>query len=163
MVATVQIGEKNGAGATFTDKTSGTIRFKTADNATVDSNARISIPGSGTAYSYEKWLRLKCTVAPDVDIQNAEFYTDGGNGLGTGVGLYAKAVTAYATPALGSSVSGYTDAFSYNSGSPLDLSAGTVTTTVEFGDHTVMLMTAADTATQGTTPSETLTWEYDET
>lgn len=163
MVATVQIGEKNGAGATFTDKTSGTVRFKTADDATVDENARITIPPSGNAYSYEKWLRLKCTVAPDVDIQNGEFYTDGANGLGTGVTLHAKAVTSYATPALGTGVAGYADAFSYNSGAPLDLGIGTVTGTGEFGDHTVLLMQVASTATQGTTPSETLTWEYDET
>lgn len=163
MVATVQIGEKNGAGGTFTDKTSGNIRFKTADNATVDSNNRITIPPSGTAFSYEKWLRPKCTVAPAVDLQNGEFYTDGSNGLGTGVGLYAKAVTSFATPALGTATTGYTDAFDYDSGSPLDLDIGTVTATGEFGDHVVLLMTVADNATQGITPSETLTFEYDET
>ena len=36
MAATVQIREKNTAGQTATDKTSGTIRFKKADDATVD-------------------------------------------------------------------------------------------------------------------------------
>ena len=36
MAATVQIVEKNGAGGTQTDKTSGSIRFKNADNSTVD-------------------------------------------------------------------------------------------------------------------------------
>lgn len=162
MPATVQIGEKNGAGGTFTDKTSGTIRLKTADDATVNSSNPINVPPSGTNYSYEKWLRLKCTVAPSVQITNAKFYTDGANGFGTGIGLYAKAVTSFSTPALGSSTTGYSDAFGYTSGAALALNAGTVTATGEFGDHTVLLMTVASTATQGQLTTETLTWSYDE-
>lgn len=162
MVATVQIGEKNGAGGTFTDKTSGNIRFKTADNATVDLNAPINVPTSGTNYSYEKWLIAKVTVAPSQQIANLKWYSDGASGLGTGVGLYAKAVTSFATPALGTSVSGYTDFFSYTSGSPLSLGAGPYTGTGEKGDHAVMLATVADTATQGLTASETATLAYDE-
>lgn len=162
MVATVQIGEKNTAGGTFTDKTSGTIRMKTADNATVDLNNPINVPSSGTNYSFEKWLRLKCTVAPSQQITNAKFYTDGANGFGTGIGLFAKAVTTFATPALGTATTGYTNAFSYTSGSSLALNAGTVTATGEFGDHTVLLMTVDNTATQGLLTGETMTWSYDE-
>lgn len=162
MVATVQIIEKNGAGPTTTDKTSGTVRFKTADNATVDTLDPINIPAAGTNYSYEKWLRLNVTVAPNTNISNLKFYTDGGNGLGTGVGLFAKAVTTYTTPALGTSTTGYTDAFTYTSGSALSLGAGPFTGTGEKGDHSVLLMTVADTASPGQTPSETITFSYDE-
>lgn len=61
MAATVQILEKNGAGPTTTDKTSGTIRFKNADNATVDTGNPMVKPGAGTDYSFEKWLRLNVT------------------------------------------------------------------------------------------------------
>ena len=46
MAATVQIVEKNGAGGTTTDKTSGTIRFKNADNSTVDLVNPMVKPGS---------------------------------------------------------------------------------------------------------------------
>ena len=162
MVATVQILEKNGAGPTTTDKTSGTVRFKTADNATVDTSDPINIPTAGTNYSYEKWLILNVTVAPDTNISNLKFYTDGGNGLGTGVGLYAKAVTAYSTPALGTSTAGYTDAFTYTSGSALSLGAGPYTSTGEKGDHAVLLMTVGTTASPGQTASETITFSYDE-
>jgi hypothetical protein len=162
MVATVQILEKNGAGPTTTDKTSGTVRFKTADNATVDTSDPINIPAAGTNYSYEKWLILNVTVAPDTNISNLKFYTDGGNGLGTGVGLYAKAVTSYSTPALGTSTAGYTDAFTYTSGSALSLGAGPYTSTGEKGDHAVLLMTVGDTASPGQTSSETITFSYDE-
>jgi hypothetical protein len=162
MVATVQIIEKNGAGGTGTDKTSGTIRFKNADDATVDLNDPMVVPGSGTDYSYEKWLRLNVTGGSYSQITNIEAYSDGANGLGTGVGLYAKAVTSYATPAEATTTSGYTDFFSYTSGSPLSLGAGPFTSTGEKGDHLVMIATVADTASGGLTASETLTIAWDE-
>ncbi len=43
MAASVQVRELNGAGETGTDKTSGTVRFKKADNATVDLAGRTAI------------------------------------------------------------------------------------------------------------------------
>ena len=162
MVATVQIVEKNGAGGTATDKTSGTIRMKNADNATVDNNNPMVIPGAGSDYSFEKWLRLNVTVAPSVQLSNIRFYTDGSNGMGTGVLLWAKAVASYATPAEATSTSGYTNAFSYTSGSPLSLGAGPFTGTGEKGDHAVLMQEVQSTATQGQTPSETITFSYDE-
>lgn len=164
MAATVQIIEKNGAGGTPTDKTSLTIRFKDADNATVDLNNRLRVPASGQyAYSYEKWLRVNVTQAPGTDISNIVFYLDGGNGLGAGVNLYAKAVNAYATPVKPSSVSGWEDAFSYTSGSPLMLGAGPYTGTGEKGDHAVLMMRLSDTAGAGLTPTETMVIAFDET
>lgn len=162
MAATVQIIEKNGAGGTGTDKTSGTIRFKNADDATVDLNDPMVVPGSGTDYSYEKWLRLNVTGGSYSQITNIEAYSDGANGLGTGVGLYAKAVTSYATPAEATATAGYTDFFTYTSGSPLSLGAGPFTSTGEKGDHLVMIATVASTASGGLTASETLTIAWDE-
>lgn len=164
MVATVTIGEKNGAGGTYTDKTSGTVRFKNADNATVDSGNPMVIESGITDYSFEKWLRLMIgATGPSTSISNLKFYTDGANGMGTGVSLYAKAVAAFATPAEATSVTGYASAFTYTSGAPLSLGAGPYSTiNTEIGDHCVMMMAVADTAAPGTTPSETLTFSYDE-
>lgn len=162
MAATVQIGEKNGAGATFTDKTSGTIRFKNADNATVDTSNPMVVPTSGTDYSYEKWLRFKVDSGTYTEITNVKAYSDGANGFGTGVACYAKAVTAYATPAEATSTSGYTNFFTYTSGSPLTLGAGPYTSTGEKADHLVMILTVADTASGGVLTGETLTIAYDE-
>jgi len=162
MAATVQILEKNGAGATTTDKTSGTVRFKNADDSTVDLNDPMVVPGSGTDYSYEKWLIANVSGGSYTQITNLVAYSDGSNGMGTGVGLYAKAVTSYATPAEGTSTSGYTDFFSYTSGSPLTLGAGPFTSTGQKGDHLVMLCTVASTASGGLTASETLTLAWDE-
>ena len=162
MAATVQIIEKNGAGGTPTDKTSGTIRFKNADNATVDTANPMVKPPSGTDYSFEKWLRLNVTGGTYTEITNVKAYSDGGDGLGTGVGLYAKAVASYATPAEATATTGYADFFSYTSGSALTLGAGPYTSTGEKGDHLVMMITVADTASGGMTPTETLTVAWDE-
>lgn len=162
MAATVQILEKNGAGGTGTDKTSGTIRFKNADNATVDLVNPMVVPGAGTDYSYEKWLRFNVSGGSYSQITSIVAYSDGSNGLGTGVGLYAKAVTTYATPAEATSTSGYTDWFTYTSGSPLSLGAGPYTSTGEKADHLVMICTVASTASGGLTSSETLTLAWDE-
>jgi hypothetical protein len=162
MAATVQILEKNGAGPTTTDKTSGNIRFKNADNATVDTSNPMVKPGAGVDYSFEKWLRFNVSGGTYTEITNIKAYMDGGNTLGTGVTLYAKAVTTYATPAEASSISGYTDAFTYTSGSPLTLGAGPYTSTGEKADHLVMMLTVGTTASGGITPSETLTIGWDE-
>lgn len=162
MAATVQIVEKNGAGGTTTDKTSGNIRFKNADNSTVDLVNPMVKPGAGTDYSFEKWLRLSVTGGTYTQIDNIKAYSDGGNGLGTGVGLYAKAVASYTTPAEATSTSGYTDFFTYTSGSPLDLGGDGSTGTGEKGNHLVMIMTVGTTASGGITPSETLTIGWDE-
>lgn len=162
MAATVQIIEKNGAGGTPTDKTSGQIRFKNADNATVDTSNPMVKPGAGTDYSFEKWLRLNVTGGTYTEITNIKAYMDGASGLGTGVTLYAKAVASYATPAEATGTAGYTDAFTYTSGSPLTLGAGPYTSTGEKGDHLVMMLAVGTTASGGITSSEVLTFSYDE-
>ena len=162
MAATVAIMELNGAGATETDKTSGTVRFKNADDSTVDLVNPMVKPTSGTDYSFEKWLRFKVTGGSYSQITNVKAYSDGANGMGTGVGLYAKAVTTFATPAEATATTGYTDFFTYTSGSALTLGAGPFTSTGLKGDHLVMICTVASTASGGITPSETLTISYDE-
>lgn len=162
MAATVQIIEKNGAGGTATDKTSGTIRFKNADNSTVDLINPLVKPTSGHDYSFEKWLRLNVTGGSYSQITNIGFYTDGSNGLGTGVELYAKAVASYATPVEGTAITGYTDAFTYVTGSRLSLGAGPFTGTGEKGDHAVLLMRIDNTCSGGLTPTETISFGWDE-
>ena len=162
MAATVQIGEKNGAGGTFTDKTSSTIRFKNADDATVDLNNPMVKPPSGSDWSFEKWLRFKVTGGTYSQITNVKAYSDGSSGFGTGISLYAKAVTAFATPAEGTSAAGYSSFFGYTSGSALTLGAGPFTSTGEKADHLVMLMEVASNAAGGLLTAETLTIAWDE-
>ena len=162
MAATVQIIEKNGAGGTGTDKTSGTIRFKNADDATVNTSNPMVKPGAGTDYSYEKWIRFNVTGGTYTEITNIKAYCDGSVSFGTGVTVYAKAVTAYSTPAEATGTGGYADISTYTSGSPLTLGAGPYTSTGEKADHLVMMMAVGTSASGGLTPTETLTIAWDE-
>lgn len=162
MAATVQIIEKNGAGGTATDKTGGTVRLKKADNSTVDLNNPLVKPPSGSDWSFEKWLRMNVTGGTYTQITNARLYSDGSSGLGTGINVWAKAVAAYATPAQGSSSTGYANLFTYTSGAALSLGAGPFTGTGEKGDHAVLLGEVTSAASGGLTPAETLTLAWDE-
>lgn len=162
MVATVQLVEKNGTSGTATDKSSGTIRFKNADDATVNTANPMVVPTAGSDYSYEKWLRTKVTVAPNTNISNLKLYSDGSIGFGTGVTPYAKAVATYATPAQATGVAGYTALGSYTSGSALDLGTGTFTGTGEKGNHAVLMLKVDSTASPGSLTPETITLSYDE-
>ena len=163
MAATVIVNEFHGPTATpvKTDKTSGTVRFKNADNATVDLNDPMVIPTAGTDISFEKILRLNAT-GTFTSISNYGFYTDGANGLGTGVTCLYKKDGAYATPSEPGSNAGYTDIFTATSGTPVTLGTPSVTATGDFGDYLAVILEVASTATQGTTPSETLTFTWDE-
>lgn len=162
MPATVVIYEKNGAGGTTTDKTSGTVRMKNADNSTVDLNNPMVKPPSGSDWSFEKWLRLAITGGTFSQITNVVVYTDGTSGLGTGVNMWARAVTAYATPAEGTASTGYANLFTYTSGSPLTLGAGPYTSVAQIADHLVLLAEVTSSASGGLTSSETLTFAWDE-
>lgn len=162
MAATVQIVEKNGAGGTTTDKTGGTVRFKNADNSTVDLNNPMVKPGAGSDWSFEKWLRMNVTGGTYSQITNAKLYSDGTSGLGAGINIWAKAVTSYATPAEGTASTGYANLFTYTSGAALSLGAGPFTSTGEKGDHAVLLAEVTSSASGGLTASETITLAWDE-
>ena len=162
MAATVQLIEKNTVGGSATDKTSGNIRLKTADNSTVDLLNPIVKPASGSAWSFEKWLKLNVTGGTYTQISNIRVYTDGSNGMGTGINLWAKATTTYATPALGTASTGYANAFTYVVGAPLSLGAGPFSGVGEKGDHCVLLAEVTSAASGGLTASETLTLAWDE-
>jgi hypothetical protein len=239
VAATVEIRSFHGATPDAgTNVASGSIRFKAADNDTVDANNPLAIPGAGTIYSYVKQLRFYAATTPSNQINNLKFYTDSSNGFGTGVGLTAKTFvmqtgtatsgttttltnTGASFPTAGTGLTGFvleitggtnsgsgrritsntatvitvgtafgsaidatsvyrvwyydpvnnaqtqiagmTDAFTMTSGAPLTI-AGSISnpSTGAFGDGTYLQMSVASTASQGTTPSETLTWSYDE-
>ena len=80
MAATILIEEMS-ALATGVDKTNGTVRFKAADNNTVDGNNPLVVPASGSIYSYTKKVRAYMSVAPSVNVQNLRWYSDGSNSL----------------------------------------------------------------------------------
>jgi len=162
MVATVIVNEKNGAGETATDKTSGTYRFKNADDSTVDGNNRLVVPGAGSIFSFQKYLRLNFQ-GTFTDVSNLIYYTDGSNGYGTGVLLWAKSLAAYSTPVLETGSGTYLDAFSYTAGSPLNLGTGPFTGLGDQGNYLQQAMEVLSTATQGALTPEVQTFGWDET
>lgn len=164
MAATVQIHEMT-ALAAGTDKTSGTVRFKTADDQTVDTNARMQVPDAGTNYSYTKQLRFYFSTGPSVDITNLRAYSDGSNTFGNGVGVQYTLPGNTWGANINTNISG-TDLFTKTSGSPIDMDAtntGPHTSTGYKGDLLRLQLTVASTASPGTLTAEQLTFAYDET
>lgn len=178
MVATVLINEWNGSSASpaQTAKQGGTIRFKNADNAVVNTSSRLIIPTSNREYSFGKWIRLEISVVPSIDIDNLRAYSDGANGWGVGVKGWYATRGVYATPAVPvetddppkgpNSTVDMTDFFALTSAAPADMdavNAGPFVSTGDIGDFLALVMEVETSAVQGQTPTETLTWAYDET
>ena len=158
MAATVQIHEMT-SGIAGADKTSGTVRFKSADETTVDTTNRITIPAASTTYSYTKQLRFYFVTGPSVDITNLRAYSDGTNNFGTGVGVEYDLAGEFAANVY-TTISG-TNLFTKTSGSPIDMDAintGPHTSTGYMGDFLRLQMTVASTANPGTLSAETLTF-----
>lgn len=174
MVATVLIREKNGAGETPTDKTSGTIRFKNADNATVDTSDPLQVPTANTEYSYEKVVQVNFSVAPDTEITDLEAYMDGANNWTTGIKGWYRILGAYTQPAVPTETNdppqipvngtpaAASDLFGLTSGAPGALGAGPHTGTGDKGSYLYMVMEVEIGTTQGASGNETLTIRYDE-
>lgn len=163
MAATVEVHEMTAAD-TGTDKTDGTVRFKSADETSVDINNRLTIPSSGTNYSYTKQLQLNVSVAPDTDLQDLEAYSDGTSGFGTGVDVQYDTAGSFASN-VDTDIAG-TDLFTATSAAPIDMDAtntGPHTGTGYQGDLLRLQMSVADTAEPGTLTAETLTFSYTET
>jgi len=167
MASTIQIHEMSGL-TTGTDKTSGTVRFKLADNATVDTSNPLVVPAAGSDYSYTKQLRAYMEAPPSSSVSNLKWYSDGFNSFGTGITVNALNkgttwVANYETEATGGA-----DLFSYASGTPLDgdtTDAGPFTLSDDdsyIGDLILLQMIVASTATNGVKSAETLTFSFDE-
>jgi hypothetical protein len=173
MAATVGIYEWTSTG-TRTAKDGGTVRFKNANNATVDLSNPIVVPSTagGLDFSFEKMLRLQIesNAASFTQISDLEMYTDGANGLGTGISVRGRATT-WATPTEGTTTTWatLTDIFTYVSTAALSLGAGpfgssaySSTATDEIGSFAELTLQATTAASQGTTPTETLTFAWNE-
>jgi hypothetical protein len=167
MAATVNIYEWTSAGVQAI-KTSGTIRFKNANDATVDLNDPLAVPSAGNRdYSFEKWLRLKIDDPGGfAQISNLRAYSDGANNFGAGINAWYAAAGAFMTPVQPDE--SLDPPRSAAAGSPIDLDAlnpGPFTdgSPAEWiGDFLVLVMEVEDTASNGVLPTETLTFAWDE-
>lgn len=165
------------------DQVATNLRFKDADENVQDLNNPIVIQGSGFIRSRWKHCFLKCTTAPDTQVNGVVFFTTT-NPYPTGVVLFAGDETPIKTDLLvtgydvsdvsdevltnHSDISAETDvAANYtSSGSSLSVSitesGNVIDLTGETTDYVVLQLQINDTATQGTLPVETLRFEYNE-
>lgn len=61
------------------------MQFKAEDQATVDGINPCVSPQAGTNYSFAKSCYMKCVTPPATQVDNVQIYSDGANGLGTGI------------------------------------------------------------------------------
>jgi hypothetical protein len=160
---------------------------KLADNANIDTNNKLVIPGAGSGpyYGFWKQIYLYCDDPDGYTISNVRLYSDGGNSYGTGVDL--KVGLQFPTKnngsdagyevATGSTTTGdevvanhggitsVASIFTYTVSSPLTVSiseAGSIINAAgETTNYVVLQMSLANTATAGTLPNETCYFAYD--
>lgn len=164
------------------------MKFRTDDTNTVDATNPLVIPAAGTNYSFAKSAYLYCDTAPSLQIDNVNFYTDGVNSQGTGMGTvvgdemptrnsgattgYIEATGTVATTGneittFYTGITAVTSVFTYTSGSPKSISiseAGSIINAIgETTNYVVFQMTVASTASpSAAVTNETGTFEYDE-
>ena len=160
-----------------------TLRFKNADDATIDAVDRLLIPGAGTKYSYLKHILLYCDAPDGHTINNVGIYTDGGvpaanvdvnigdetpvRNSGSDAG-YEVSIADSEMSAQHGGITGTTSFFGYTAGEGTDFdvsiseAGAVINLATETSDYVVLQMTAAAAALPGDLPDETGTWSYDE-
>lgn len=160
MSATVHIKELTGVGSGVS-KDGSTVRFKSVDNTVVDTSNAITIPSSGTAYSYTKELQFEFDTPPATNIQNLRAYSDGTNPSGC-------VINYDTTNAFGTNFNtnlGGSDFHLTSSGSPIHLDTlnpGPFTGTGYKGDILRLQLAVSSSASAGLVSPRTATFTYDE-
>ena len=169
MVATIKTIKTVGASGYENEYEQTAIGLKSVDDqesgqgGTAPVDATINIPAAGTEYSYEGWVRFKCTVAPDNVCTNFKIWDDGVS-MDTGVDITVNTdtVNSYATPVSTESARGTRDSLSnHASGSKIDI-AGNLTGSGDKTDFSVFQLEVINTASQGDITSKTVNYSYDE-
>lgn len=180
MAATVLIRRWTGAsgGPTKSDITSINTRANAEDaHSTAGTTNSILIPAAGTNYSYWVATRLDVTAITGGTVNNIKWYSDGTNNFGTGVTCVGNTATGYVqasgtagTTGIALNTTNYAtlagapaNVFGHTAGSPKSVTGSTSAVSDAFADFFVYQIEVATTAASGATPSETFTWQYDDT
>ena len=173
IVATYYYNGAGGSGALATN-----LRFKIADDNTQDTNDPCVKPSAGTNLSYWKVIALYAVVAPDTAINNVQIYPDAAlawTGCTLYVGDETPASYSQATGAGdsgnamvanyggGGVITGQTDLYTYDSGSPKSVSGSISYVAGKITDYVVLQVSLSTSVTGGVKSPETLTWQFDET
>jgi hypothetical protein len=180
MPATVTIRRRTGTGGgiTNTDVTAGSTLFSLSDVTSPGTSDPCQIPSAATNYSYWMSLYLQADTTPAGTIDAVEVYSDGASGFGAGITTKVTTANAY-TQATGSATSGTqlvignyagispsppNDLFGYTSGAALSV-PGSINnpSTGLISDFVVLQQEGTSSVVPGSTPTETLTFKYDET
>lgn len=165
MSATIEVIKQHGANPGSEASVSGIALKSVDDVSTTAPNAPIVILDSGVNYSYESWVKFKCTVAPDNQVTSFKIWSSG-SAIQSGafkITVNTDAVSSYATPVNAQSSQGTRDDFAnHDTGSKLDV-AGTLTGTGQSTDFVVFQAEVFDTALPGNIPQQTVYYEYTET
>jgi hypothetical protein len=162
------------------DITATNLRYKDADDNTQDLNNPIIIPAAGNVLSRWKHIFLKCSTAPDTQVDNVKVYTTT-DPFPTGITLLLGTETPDKTDL---TTGGYdpsnvsdeamTNHVDITGSAAIPTTSGTAKTITigeagsiinlagETCDYLVTQLQVASTATQGTMPVETIRFLYDE-
>jgi len=160
-----------------------TLRFKLADDATIDENDKMVVPAAGTAYTYWKHICLLCDAADGHTINNVAIYSDGGS-FNANVDVmigdehpertsasdagYEVANNANELVGEHGGITGSSSLFGYTAGEGTDFDitiseAGNIINAAnETCNYAVLQMNVASTADPGDLANETGTFSYDE-
>lgn len=126
----------------------------------------VQAPESGYEYSYENWLRLKCTQAPDNAVANIKAWY-ASVGPGTGLDIFVGTTASYATPTSDASSVATANATTYpDAGSAL--AWGTpqaddkITAINQYTDYLVTQLRVAAAVVQGDIATQILHVRWDE-
>lgn len=160
MAATIVLQCCTGTNAATENTVTG-IMMRADDSHLVTKNP-VTIPSVGVARSFEKWLRLKCTVAPANQVTNIKYW--GPNTIpATGLTLYAGTTATGATPTASDSSVATTQQNTnyYDISHQLSIS-GTLVNQNDESDYFVFQLDVGTTASPGDIAQQTHNYSYDE-
>lgn len=168
MAAQVRIesGHVSGNSVVFSEVSS--IRFKMADNDSLDNEYPLVKPTSGTTYSWEKVLRLNVTTGPSNSLNNLRFHrvSDMPGGITDVYGEVERVTPDVPPQPAGNAVSTKaTKGLPRSAGSGVleknngQFAAGA---TGQYGPYIVLQWQVSQSATAGTTAPVTYRWTFDE-
>lgn len=155
------------------------LKFKNADNTTIDTANKVIIPTSSTVNSFWKQIYLFCDVAPDNSIDTVELYSDGTfpTGVIYNIGDEQPVKTNAADTGYDvadtsnlmtdhTDVTAVTDLSTFTSGSPKTITIGEAGAIINAANETthyaVLQMNVGTSAVQGDTVSDTITYSFSE-
>lgn len=170
MAATLSVRVQTGAAAGSESPAMTGIDLESADNSTNTLTNRqanpITIPAATptSAYSYEKWCKLKIDVAPANAVTNFKGWSaqGGAQGAGTAVTLNGEtSVTTYTTPV--STKRTNATPFPTTQGAAFQWDAASYTSVGNVTKYLVIQLEVGNPASPGNVAQMTVNYSYDET